>query len=318
MKFVWFNLQPWPHLPDNFRKDYRSVWVDIPSHLFDPELAHEVYNTYLDQLEFADELGYDGIGCNEHHQNGYGLMPSPNIIAAALSRRTEPRGDLRDRQLDRRLQPADQGRRRVRDDRLHLRRASDRRLSRRHADGHQLLPRSDSRADARQIRRVARADHPGMDRTRTVRLRRSLHPVAARQHLAATDSTTTTPGVHPRRRVDRDLGFLPRSRLQLQLPVVQRLQGRQVADGRLLAAPGRARRPGRQPVPRRVSPRSSPSPTPTTRPSGCTPSTSCTSSTTACTCSPASPIRPGTARSRRSRPASSVSSARRRSNCSRS
>jgi alkanesulfonate monooxygenase SsuD/methylene tetrahydromethanopterin reductase-like flavin-dependent oxidoreductase (luciferase family) len=42
----------------------------------------------MDQLEFADSLGYDGIGVNEHHQNGYGLMPSPNIIAAGLARRT--------------------------------------------------------------------------------------------------------------------------------------------------------------------------------------------------------------------------------------
>src|SRR5205085_9161311 len=41
-----------------------------------------------DQLEYAESLGYDGIGCNEHHQNGYGLMPSPNLIAATLSRRT--------------------------------------------------------------------------------------------------------------------------------------------------------------------------------------------------------------------------------------
>ena len=31
----------------------------------------------MDQLEYAETLGFDGIGCNEHHQNGYGLMPSP-------------------------------------------------------------------------------------------------------------------------------------------------------------------------------------------------------------------------------------------------
>ncbi len=53
---------PWPDLPDDFRENYRSVWVDIPSSLFDPERAHEVYNAYLDQLEYADELGFDGIG----------------------------------------------------------------------------------------------------------------------------------------------------------------------------------------------------------------------------------------------------------------
>ena len=88
MKFTWFNLMPWPYLPDDFREKHRSVWVDIPSTLYDPRKGHEVYHTYLDQLEYAESLGFDGIGCNEHHQNGYGLMPSPNLIAAALARRT--------------------------------------------------------------------------------------------------------------------------------------------------------------------------------------------------------------------------------------
>ena len=35
------------------------------------------------------ELGFDGISVNEHHQNAYGLMPSPVVMAAALSRRTK-------------------------------------------------------------------------------------------------------------------------------------------------------------------------------------------------------------------------------------
>jgi alkanesulfonate monooxygenase SsuD/methylene tetrahydromethanopterin reductase-like flavin-dependent oxidoreductase (luciferase family) len=89
MKFTWFNLMPWPYLPDNFREKHHSVWVDIDSKLFDPVKSHEVYNTYLDLLEYAATLGFDAIGANEHHQNGYGLMPSPNLIAAALARRTE-------------------------------------------------------------------------------------------------------------------------------------------------------------------------------------------------------------------------------------
>ena len=89
MKFTWFNLMPWPYLPDDFREKNRSVWVDIDSRLFDPVKAHEVYNTYLDLLEYASTLGFDGIGCNEHHQCGYGLMPSPNLIAASLARRTK-------------------------------------------------------------------------------------------------------------------------------------------------------------------------------------------------------------------------------------
>ena len=77
-----------PFLPDDFKQKYRSVWVDVPSTLYDPEKGHWLYNQYLDQLEFADSLGYDGICVNEHHQNAYGLMPSPNLMGAALTRRT--------------------------------------------------------------------------------------------------------------------------------------------------------------------------------------------------------------------------------------
>ena len=88
MKFTWFNLMPWPHLPEDFREKHRSVWVDIDSRLYDPVEGNRVYHEYMDQLEFADALGFDAMGVNEHHQNAYGLMPSPNIIAATLARRT--------------------------------------------------------------------------------------------------------------------------------------------------------------------------------------------------------------------------------------
>lgn len=89
MRFCWFNLMPWPDLPDTFRQDARSVWVDISNRdYFDPARANGLYHEYMDQLEFAEACGFDGIGVNEHHQNAYGIMPSPNIIAAGLARRT--------------------------------------------------------------------------------------------------------------------------------------------------------------------------------------------------------------------------------------
>jgi alkanesulfonate monooxygenase SsuD/methylene tetrahydromethanopterin reductase-like flavin-dependent oxidoreductase (luciferase family) len=80
---------PYPALPDDFRDAHRSVWVDIPSSLHDPRVTAQAYDDYLDELEQADQVGFDGICVNEHHQNGYGLMPSPNLMAAALARRTE-------------------------------------------------------------------------------------------------------------------------------------------------------------------------------------------------------------------------------------
>ena len=67
---------PYPYLPADFGA-LSSVWVDPPPPSSDPVKGHQVCNDYLDQLEFAEQAGYDGICVNEHHQNGYGLMPSP-------------------------------------------------------------------------------------------------------------------------------------------------------------------------------------------------------------------------------------------------
>jgi len=88
VKLLWFHLMPYTDLPDDFKERHPSVWVDIDPKLFDPAKGHRMYNEFMDELECAAEAGFDGICVNEHHQNGYGLMPSPNLIASALARRT--------------------------------------------------------------------------------------------------------------------------------------------------------------------------------------------------------------------------------------
>ncbi len=88
MKQLWFHLMPYTRLPEDFAEKHPSVWVDIDSRLFDGSAAHTMYNEFMDELEYAAEMGFDGVCVNEHHQNGYGLMPSPNLIAASLARQT--------------------------------------------------------------------------------------------------------------------------------------------------------------------------------------------------------------------------------------
>src|SRR5260370_9970138 len=88
MKPLWFQLMPYTELPDDFRERHNSVWVDIDSGLLDPAVAHRLYNEFMDAFEPAAALGFDAICVNEHHADGYGLMPSPNLIAASLARRT--------------------------------------------------------------------------------------------------------------------------------------------------------------------------------------------------------------------------------------
>ncbi|HVQ67401.1 MAG TPA: LLM class flavin-dependent oxidoreductase, partial [Bradyrhizobium sp.] len=86
--YCW-HFMSYPYLPADFDERYETGWVTVPNRLWDAERSRGLYQEYIDQLAYADEIGFDGMVLNEHHQNIYGLMPSPNLIAAALSQRTK-------------------------------------------------------------------------------------------------------------------------------------------------------------------------------------------------------------------------------------
>ena len=88
MKVSFFHLMPYQALPSDFESRFRSAWVDLPNENFDPERCQQYYADYLEEMQYADGVGFDGICVNEHHSNAYGLMPSPNLIAAILARTT--------------------------------------------------------------------------------------------------------------------------------------------------------------------------------------------------------------------------------------
>jgi alkanesulfonate monooxygenase SsuD/methylene tetrahydromethanopterin reductase-like flavin-dependent oxidoreductase (luciferase family) len=82
VQFSLFHLMPYPYLermPGNW---------PVPHKLFEPERASGDYQRYLDQMALGDELGFDWVGCNEHHYSPYGLMSNPTLIGAALSQRS--------------------------------------------------------------------------------------------------------------------------------------------------------------------------------------------------------------------------------------
>src|SRR5205823_6966639 len=72
----------------DFHEKYDSAWVWLSTAHYAPARGHDLYREYITTLAYADELGFDGVCVNEHHQNAYGLMPSPNLIAGALTQRT--------------------------------------------------------------------------------------------------------------------------------------------------------------------------------------------------------------------------------------
>jgi alkanesulfonate monooxygenase SsuD/methylene tetrahydromethanopterin reductase-like flavin-dependent oxidoreductase (luciferase family) len=61
----------------------------LPKQYFKPEVAARTYAEHLEAWEELDRLGYDGVGFNEHHCSPYGLMNSPNLLAAAAAQRTK-------------------------------------------------------------------------------------------------------------------------------------------------------------------------------------------------------------------------------------
>ncbi len=81
VQFSYFHLMPHPYLEQS------PEWP-VAHKLFDPARASEDYQQYIDQMAMAEELGFDWVGCNEHHYTSYGLMASPAVIGGALTQRT--------------------------------------------------------------------------------------------------------------------------------------------------------------------------------------------------------------------------------------
>jgi alkanesulfonate monooxygenase SsuD/methylene tetrahydromethanopterin reductase-like flavin-dependent oxidoreductase (luciferase family) len=68
------------------RRGYNNLM--FPNEHFSPERAQQLYGMYFEELQYATEAGFDGVMINEHHNNPLSMMPSVNVIGAALARTT--------------------------------------------------------------------------------------------------------------------------------------------------------------------------------------------------------------------------------------
>ena len=64
-----------------------TTWP-VPNRLFEPERAVGVVESRLQDVELADELGFDWIGCAEHHYSPGSLASNVSVVAAAITQRT--------------------------------------------------------------------------------------------------------------------------------------------------------------------------------------------------------------------------------------
>ena len=88
MEAFHFTEMPYYAVPDDYLERWGSARVVLPNSQCDPKLMHDLYNKYLDQWEYADELGYN-IMLNEHHQTITCLDVIVSVTAGMLVRRTK-------------------------------------------------------------------------------------------------------------------------------------------------------------------------------------------------------------------------------------
>jgi alkanesulfonate monooxygenase SsuD/methylene tetrahydromethanopterin reductase-like flavin-dependent oxidoreductase (luciferase family) len=84
--FVFDLLQYGEHL-DHLRVN-GSLPFPMEKRYFKPEVAVRTYREHLDAWVELERMGFDGVAFNEHHVTPYGLMNSPNLLAASVAQRT--------------------------------------------------------------------------------------------------------------------------------------------------------------------------------------------------------------------------------------
>ena len=89
MKVFVFDLLPYGDNLEHLKNGATELPWPLERRFFRPEVAVKTYAEHLEAWEELDRLGYDGVGFNEHHTSPYGLMNSPNLLAASAAQRTK-------------------------------------------------------------------------------------------------------------------------------------------------------------------------------------------------------------------------------------
>ena len=63
--------------------------LGITNEVYDPRVGAELYNRYLDERVYAEEMGFDGVMLNEHHSTPFCMGSVMNVEAAILARITK-------------------------------------------------------------------------------------------------------------------------------------------------------------------------------------------------------------------------------------
>ena len=67
MDVYFFTEMPYAEFDENEADKFPSMRLTFPNTYFDPNKAHYLFQRYLDEYQYAEEAGWDGLMTNEHH-----------------------------------------------------------------------------------------------------------------------------------------------------------------------------------------------------------------------------------------------------------
>ena len=88
MNLMYFTERPYRDVPEDEVIKNRAFF-GVPNRFFDREAGSRLYNEYLDEMVYAEDVGFDSIMLNEHHGTPFCMGAVMNVEASILARITK-------------------------------------------------------------------------------------------------------------------------------------------------------------------------------------------------------------------------------------
>src|SRR5262245_29061292 len=89
MHLMYFTEQPMSAYPEEEGRKFGATALMFSNQHFDPAAGSRLYNEYLDHYRLAENVGFDGIMLNEHHNAPFCMQAKCNVFASILAATTK-------------------------------------------------------------------------------------------------------------------------------------------------------------------------------------------------------------------------------------
>jgi alkanesulfonate monooxygenase SsuD/methylene tetrahydromethanopterin reductase-like flavin-dependent oxidoreductase (luciferase family) len=85
----YFTERPYQDPDASWYNQNITTDLELSNAEYNPQLGSKLYNRYLDEKVYAEEMGFDGVMLNEHHSTPFCMGGVVNVEAAILARITQ-------------------------------------------------------------------------------------------------------------------------------------------------------------------------------------------------------------------------------------